>query len=505
MTKASPANSVVALKHMGAARVANKIKTGQDIGPLEQALMVRDINRTWRRYCSSDELSLLIYVLDRSVGWGKRSFQASVENILTGNETYAPLELSRRTYFRAQNSLIEKQMLIKKRSRDYVVLGLNFDWTEEQLPAPVRVLGKAQKTNSGKKCQIDTSSGVNAALQKCPAGTQNSKSEKRKNIIPSPSAPECLSDDFFPEEDQAQIPAAEKLQPEVCNPLQSVRDHLDGVQAGIEARRKVKTKSIRTKPKSKLNTTDLELVWKQAMCEKFPEQEHMAWSADQKKRIKPFMDRFHASVRGDLLKFARWSVINWQQVLHRNKWMTSAPEFPSVNWWISSKVQDVFSRTRSEIEELKFENWITRTEWDRLKLAGFTDEEARQKIALRAAETRLRSQMRKIKENADRTLEVATARDERSARMDGLAEQLAQSPAADLIRFDAHGKAVLPHPKSPRMQALRDEQRKAEADALLAKTKPSSGPASAVPTETWEQMMERNRLARMGAQNTNDK
>lgn len=494
------AQNVVAFRKSIATHVATKVAADQELDLLDQVTVNRELSRVWRRHCTIAEWALLTYIGDRSVGWGKSSFRASTKNIIEGDAKYSGVGLKKTAYFAAVRSLTEKGMIYHKRSKDSVVLGLNFEWEpDRQLPAPKRLQDTAQ--NSGKR----TSRTPGNEPQNSVSRTQNRTSENRTSIIPSPAAPECLSNDFFPEEDQAQIPTVENSEPEICNPLQSVRDHLDGVQAGIEARREAKTKSVRTKPKSKLNTTDLELIWKQAMHDTFPDHMHVSWTGDQKKRIKSFMVRFEKSGQGDVLAFADWSVRNWRVVLKRNSWMKNAPEFPTVNWWMSAGIQERFGQVRSDIEELKFENRAKQSEWDRLKQGGFTDEEAHQEMAQRAAETRLRSRMRKVKDDADRKLEEATARDERAARMDGLAERLAQSPAADLIRFDTDGKAVLPHPNSPKMQAIRDEQRKAEADALLAETNPSSGPASAVPTETWEQMMERNRLARMGAQNTNDK
>lgn len=499
----SLASNVIEFAKKATTRVARKLETGQEIGPLDQVHVTREINRTWQRHCTPTEIALLYYIIDRTLGWGKATFKASTENILEGDETYAGLCLSERVFHRTKKDLADKGMIVHRRSRDYTVLGLNFDWSEEMLPIPKRL-------KTPQNCQSDSSRTANLAPQNCQFGRQKSKSEKSKTIIPSPSARDEFDEDILPGEKRTGDDPANltRVNFEDCNGLQGSLDGFD-VKARVEAQlaqtqdriettRQNRVRKAETKHGSQLNTTDLELIWKQALHETFPEHMHVAWTADQKKRIKPFITRFVTSVHGDLLAFARWSVLNWRVVLKRNPWMDNAPEFPAVNWWMSSGVQSVFARSRAEIAERRFETPAMQDEYTRLLRSGMTEEEAHHEMARRKEHEVLQAQMKQTRDEANRKLAQARDLEDRAARMEGLEEKLASNPdLAGLIRRDGQGRVVVPHPNSQRMQALREEARRAERDAIVAAAPKTTTQTPSIPAETWEQMQDRLRQQRL--------
>ncbi len=486
-----PTANVVEFTKGGSKRVAHKIETGQEIDLIDQVMLTREMSRKWRRHCTATEWMLLTYIADRTIGWGKTTFRACYKNILDGDDEYAGVGLKKTVFKEVMNSLSEKKMITRKRSRDFIVLGLNFDWTDV-LTSPALHLN-----TSDQKAEFRPSRKPVSDKQRAEIRPQNSKSKNSKSTTSSPPGSENSCEKSFPGKSEEKFSLGD-----FCNGLHSA-DHLTGFRIGEQLDLDTKTRSEAKlawkKPKYKINTTDLENVWRVALRKTFPNKPHIAWTTEQKKRIKPFINRFNQSGAGDVLEFAKWSVENWRQVLRCNSWMKNPPEFPTIMWWMSAGIQERFYQVRIDKAERAFENRQHQTEWEKLKLGGYSDEDATRIIAERDAKRKLQDDIKKSKRDTNRKLREAKAREDRAMRMERLEEKLAQNSDYlfnDLLRRNANGHVVFPHPKSPRMQQIKREAREKEAKAKLNAAPKSSVPAAAVPTESWDELQARLRRER---------
>ena len=101
------------------------------------------LSRAWSRHLANQETCAVLYLVDRTIGWGRDTFTAPTENILTGTEEYASIGLSRRLYFLVMASLEEKGIITRRVYRGRSQITLNVDWLEnkeiQMLPIPKRM------------------------------------------------------------------------------------------------------------------------------------------------------------------------------------------------------------------------------------------------------------------------------------------------------------------------------------------------------------------------------
>ncbi|MAM25731.1 MAG: hypothetical protein CML55_10210 [Rhodobacteraceae bacterium] len=96
---------------------------------LEQKLIAyQALSRYRRSDLTPSEISLLFYIIDRSIGYGKAHFRASTKNIIENKEPYCHLGLSKSTFFRTLKSLEEKEAIIRKGDRYAITLKPNLRW-----------------------------------------------------------------------------------------------------------------------------------------------------------------------------------------------------------------------------------------------------------------------------------------------------------------------------------------------------------------------------------------
>ena len=494
--------------------VVSKLRAKEKIGPLDQQIIFRHLSRKWRRYCSPPEWALLSYIFDRSIGWGHPTFSACQANIINGDAEYAGCGLKKTALNSTLNSLKERQMITRERKRDFIILGLNLEHPDMKIPVSKRL-------QSDQKSAKRTSRSPAGELEKSAKRTQNSRVGNSRVYTSSPSAQmDILLDEFEnqfgPEKSEIEPEisaensdenfAAENIETDNRGGMKSATDavqaKLDLVSAKRETETQRKASAAKRKSKNRLNTNDLELVWKTAMAETFPEKMHIGWSVDQRKQYKGFIQQFNSKVNGDLLAFAEWSVKNWRAVLLRNPWMKQPPEFPNFGWWRSTGIQSVFSETRALIEENKYSNPNTASRMEHLMRSGLTEEEAHLELAKDHAHGALKKEMRQseARQRTDR-FAAEKARDE-ARQMDRFKGKLDEALGSDdetakelagLIREDSNGNVVVPHPRSPRMEAYRKKKRDEKAAQAIQAAKQSGMASAPVPTETWEEMQERLR------------
>lgn len=110
------------------AQVAEKLHSKRGITLLEKLEVYQELNRNWRRYLTPYEHMAVSYIIDRSVGFGKHYFSAGTPNILNGNEEYAGIGLTKRTYFKAMNSLEEKGFISRVTHKMGVTIYVHINW-----------------------------------------------------------------------------------------------------------------------------------------------------------------------------------------------------------------------------------------------------------------------------------------------------------------------------------------------------------------------------------------
>lgn len=113
--------------------IAEKLRNKRiAISLLEKLHVYQTVSRVWRRHLTASEFTVMMFLIDRSVGWGKNYVRASHGNNLRGNEDYSGVGVSERTYFRCLNSLAAKRMIDRTNLGHSVLIWVNVAWQ----PAP---------------------------------------------------------------------------------------------------------------------------------------------------------------------------------------------------------------------------------------------------------------------------------------------------------------------------------------------------------------------------------
>ena len=123
-----PNSNVVPLCQLGAKSAASALAENRDLTLQDKLTVYQNASRYWRRFLTSNQISLIFYIVDRSVGWGKGSFKAYSENVLNGNEHHAGMELSRGTYFRTLKELEEMGLIWRISEGQMIRIVLNLRW-----------------------------------------------------------------------------------------------------------------------------------------------------------------------------------------------------------------------------------------------------------------------------------------------------------------------------------------------------------------------------------------
>lgn len=105
-----------------------KLYSGETPSPLEKLMVYQACSRKWRRELTMPEFLALSYIVDRTIGWGNKSFLASSANVVHGTDSYAGVGTSSRSYFSSLNSLEGKGAIHRKSFRDRTRIHLNVNW-----------------------------------------------------------------------------------------------------------------------------------------------------------------------------------------------------------------------------------------------------------------------------------------------------------------------------------------------------------------------------------------
>ncbi|KIC55087.1 hypothetical protein GC1_14685 [Leisingera sp. ANG1] len=470
-------------------------------------LVVQEVNRKWAKALNPFEYRLVSYILDRTIFWGRETFRACHNNIMNGTDDFAGVGMKRTKYLETMKSLEDRNVITRERARDFVTLGLNLDWDPKEdcrklhLPKRVSEPGKAQKSTTW------TSKSPCAGLQKSATRTQNKENKEKGNNIsaePDGSRGELDLDKNFnfdpgekseivPDKNQENSPGEKK-----CNGLHSA----DKVQAGpAERMAKVdgdrKTAAEKAKTKKKPNTTDIEIVWKDAMAETFPMYNHVGWGVKQRAKVKKALSKYVYDNTITLPALLDWSVRHWPRLLRTQLFFFSnPPEVPRINFVLSEGVLRLVADAYATGELDRLICGDERDELKRLMLNGQNEREALAMIGEGRARKRMRDEINRKTREANRKLAAARDREDRAIRLEGIGERLAEAGVSvQPVKKRRPGQAwqapPIPFSNSPAMQ----EKRRAERVAKPALPVPSGSPPPGSKMETWDELQARLRKA----------
>ncbi len=124
------------------------------------------INRAWMKYLSPSEFMLVLFILDRTLGWRKESEVITRRHMLKGvlsNGTayHHGTSLGASTIDTTLNRLVEKEVIerrtLMRGTTRYVLLSINFEWEPSELP---RRLKSARKKRSRRLYNLTPKNGI---------------------------------------------------------------------------------------------------------------------------------------------------------------------------------------------------------------------------------------------------------------------------------------------------------------------------------------------------------
>lgn len=523
-------DNVFALTPMAPARVGKKFSLGlkgDDITPLDRLQMWQWVSRKWRRHLSVNEFAVVTYIMDRSIGWGFETFRASHRNILDGNEEYSGIGLKKTVYMEALAKLEKMGAIHRKRSRDFVVLGLNFGWKPEEAknrPIPSHQLDQKSEIRSSRSPETGGSE------VRYPDTEERNYGKKEITLAGSPSAPgHSTNSDFdFGEEDPNTSPGSEREEQDFtaekfsdeneeggCNPVQLGQPATDEIRTQMEAaqqgHRKGRAARIAAaKAKEIPNSTDFSVIWNEAMREAHPDMPTPSWTKATRDKINRAIERYGTGGDLSFLDLTDWAVRNWTPIIRRQfKNMKNPPRTPSLNWFLAEGITMAFAdyHATGKLKELASD--IHQTTFDQLIARGMTEKDALAEIGRRDALSAMKDENAKAKADAAQKLRIAKDKEERAERLEGLGDTIEKAKELGVpvrkVEPRRPGQAwrapAIPHPQSETMKRFRRERAEAEHE----KNSPATpvNPVHAPPTETWEELQERLRRERAAKMNNN--
>lgn len=273
------------------------------------------------RYFSPSEYMVLMFVFDRTVGWGKlvervklRHFESGIEGVTCGTG------MPSKTVRRALSALVEKQTLVRTRGRDGDTYGINFDWKPEEdvlkLPKKDRQTREgalAQPKNREQSGQIDHSDWSNR-----PPRVVNLTGHK--NITPQ--------EGNFEEPNRRE--ATPSRSPSVLG------DTIERAKARAAARASAKE----SKARGSARVADLRVFWEKAWRETYEGYPCPAWSPKARGQLATLVKGLDLGQGQTVTDFLDWVVRSWATVRATRLWWMQerpAPERPDVGFLVVFK------------------------------------------------------------------------------------------------------------------------------------------------------------------------
>lgn len=350
---------------------------------LEILQSYQEIIRSWSKHLTIYEYVVLLEIADHTWGWGKGSDTISTKKLLYGNNMYAGLSgrMGRTAMFAALASLEEKGVITRNvKPRVSTRYKIEKNWTPDMLDLKERpkegsvTRTRRSVTRTTKVRHTDTIEG-------------NLEKVTLKKVTPAASA----------------TPRSAR-KPEVL----------------VRKAPAAQTRSLSARPQSaKTVVEEVEAVWRMACHDTFSSMLVTPWSGKAKGMVKGKANNWLHRAEIEFPDFTDWAVRNWTAILRRQfKWMTRSkpPETPDVFFFITHI--DGFADCWSEDKLKGWRNSKDRTEAERLRAQGLSDEEAAAEIGKRRATEELREEMEKSEQESRARLHRAAIREERAERLE---------------------------------------------------------------------------------------
>ena len=346
--------------------------------------------RDWAAALTSHEVSLMLHIIDRTLGWQKTRVTISTRRFLDGDTVYCGLAMSRATMFRTLRSLEDKSLIVRHddpHGRKIKVYAVNLGWKPHMLAVAKRLK---------KQSQPDTTPSHIGTTQSHVETREKEKGEKEEVENELSGAPEPSVPDTGDNSSRA--------------PNEIIR------AAGQTFR------AVRAQPEGnsvKAIVQHAEALWRDALAEHHPTAMAQRWSMREVGMVKgKAKDWIHVR-QISFPDFVEWCVINWAQIMRKQfKWMTKSPppDVPNLGFLVSfmSQFADCWG-------DDKFREWLTsaeRTEHEKLLAKGFSPEEAAAELGKRRAAEEMRDENRKASDRVALRERALDRKEKRVARME---------------------------------------------------------------------------------------
>jgi len=292
---------------------------------------------------------VIMYVMDRTIGWGQPSATITAGSVINGGGMYNGLNISRATYFRILGTLEEKGLIRRRKTgTGSNRISVNPGWTPAMLNLPKRL-----KTDKNRGSQAETT----------PSHSETTPSQAEPLYTGNLSTSNLLTDTVAAcghnsNQNQNSSPENSEITPSPQSPpSKTVRQKIKKAATGNRAARQAKIN--RTKGRTDVSV-GIEATWRAALNETFPGVSHVPWD----------------------VRVRDWAVRNWTQIVKKKfKWMKKqpAPAHPDIGFFIyfSGDFMNVWASN-------ELEDWLQkpeRTKVEKLMGKGKTREEALTEIA----------------------------------------------------------------------------------------------------------------------------
>ena len=292
----------------------------------------RWMTRQWKRHLSFSESSLLDFIFDRTVGWGKEWESISLRHMQDGFDHDLAHCASKGTGLSTQACVNGLRRLcalgvlrkLEGQGRAATKYAVNFDWTPD--------------------CNTPT---YQQAMLKIPKRLQQEGGQTPRSTLPSRAHPSTKL--------RYKREKGEEIEGELATQAGKPSDvPLPSRLASIvsEVKRQGEQRAEKAKADSRFSVQSLQAIFQNEWSSAFPETPVVAWKQHEGFALKQWGARYQASTKASFSELFAWCVSRWRQVMaHDFKTFKNAPAFPAVGFMVkfSERFQDAYAR-RAELE-----------------------------------------------------------------------------------------------------------------------------------------------------------
>lgn len=284
----------------------------------------RWMNRQWKRHLSLAERSVLDYVFDRTIGWGKEWEAISLRHLQSGFKHELAHCASKGTGLSVQacvsglRALCASGLLRKKEGQGRAAsqYAINFNWTpDNDTPTYTQAMLKLPKSK--------TTSAASALPSRAHPSTELRYKREKEELNEQKLAT------------QAGKPGATKF---------------DTIVAEIKSHSE--KRAAKAKASNRFTVLSLEAIYQHEWTSAFPDTPPVTWKKHEGHALKQWGTRFQGSTRTSFSEMFAWCVSRWRQIMaHEFKTFKGAPAFPAVGFMVkfSDRFQAAYAR-RAELE-----------------------------------------------------------------------------------------------------------------------------------------------------------